>query len=104
MEHTTLKIGGMHCAGYVNSIERHVSAIDGVSRIEVNLANEKWVIDYDPVKVGLLDIEKAVQDVGYRVVYETVLLKVGGITNSSDAQRLEQSIAGMQGVRSASAN
>lgn len=104
MEHTTLKIGGMHCAGCVNSIQRHVSAIEGVSRVEVNLANEKAVVDYDPAKVGLQDIEKAVQNVGYRVVYETVSLKVGGITDSSDAQRLEQGIAGMQGIRSASVN
>src|SRR6476660_9678328 len=104
MEHTTLKIGGMHCAGCVNSIQRHVSAIEGVFRMEVNLANEKAIIDNDPTKVGLPDIEKAVQDVGYRVVYETVSLKVGGITDSSDAQRLEQSIEGMQGVRSAPVN
>ena len=30
---TLLKIGGMHCAGCVNSIQRHVSTIEGVSKV-----------------------------------------------------------------------
>ena len=69
----------------VSTRSRDTFPIGGVSRIEVNLANEKTVIDYDPTKVSLLDIEKAVQDAGYRVVYEKVSLKVRGITDSSDA-------------------
>ena len=76
MKHTMPKIGGMHRARCVNSIQRHVSAIEGIGRVEVSLASEKAVVDYDPAKVSLPDIEKAVQDVGYRVVYETVSLKV----------------------------
>ena len=104
MKHIMLEIGGMHCAGCVNSIQKRVSTIEGTTRVEVNLAREKAVIDYDPAKVSLPDIEKAVEDVGYRVVYETVSLKVGGITDSSDAQRLERAIASMEGVKSASVN
>ena len=69
----------------VSTRSRDTFPIGGVSIIEVNLANEKTVIDYDPTKVSLLDIEKAVQDAGYRVVYEIVSLKVRGITDSSDA-------------------
>ncbi|MEO9295405.1 MAG: heavy metal translocating P-type ATPase [Nitrososphaera sp.] len=104
MKHATLKIGGMHCAGCVNSIQRHVSSIEGISKVEVNLASERAAVDYDPAKVGLPEIEKAVQEAGYRVIYETVSLRVEGITDSSDAQRLERGIASMEGVRSASVN
>ncbi|AIF84261.1 copper/silver-translocating P-type ATPase [Candidatus Nitrososphaera evergladensis SR1] len=99
-----LKIGGMHCAGCVNSIQRHVSTVDGVSKVEVNLASEKAAVEFDPAKVGLPDIEKAIEEVGYKVVYEKVSLKVGGITDSADAQRLEEGVSRMEGVRSASAN
>ena len=101
---TLLKIGGMHCAGCVNSIQRHVSTIEGVSKVEVNLVSEKAAVEYDPARVGIDEIEKAVRDVGYKVVYENISLKVEGITDSSDAQHLEQGLAKMEGVRTASVN
>jgi Cu+-exporting ATPase len=101
---TMLKIGGMHCAGCVNSIQRHVSTVDGVSKVEVSLASEKAAVEFDPAKVGLPDIEKAIEEVGYKVVYEKVSLEVEGITDSADAQRLEEGISRMEGIRSASAN
>lgn len=75
IKRTVVKIGGMHCAGCVNSIQRHVANLQGVGKIEVNLANEK-----------------AIEEIGYRVVYEKVALVVEGITDSSDERRLEQSI------------
>lgn len=99
-----LKIGGMHCAGCVNSIQRYVSSIQGVSKVEVNLANEKAVVEYNPAQVKLDDIERAIEEVGYKVVYEKVVLKVEGISDSSDAQRLEQSLARLEGVRLVSVN
>jgi Cu+-exporting ATPase len=54
---TVVKIGGMHCAGCVNSIQRHVSNLQGVSKIEVNLANER-AMEYDPAQVKMGAIEK----------------------------------------------
>ncbi|WP_415282388.1 heavy metal translocating P-type ATPase [Candidatus Nitrososphaera sp. FF02] len=101
---TLLKIGGMHCAGCVNSIQRYVSTIDGVSKVEVNLASEKAAVEFDPEKTSLPDIEKAVEGAGYRVVYEKVSLKIGGMSDPADAQRIEQAVSRMEGVRSASAN
>ncbi|NOJ27979.1 MAG: heavy metal translocating P-type ATPase [Nitrososphaera sp.] len=99
-----LKIGGMHCAGCVNSIQRYVSNIHGISKVEVNLANERAVVEYDSARVRLDDIEKAIEQVGYSVVYENVILKVEGISDSSDAQRLEQSLARLEGIRQAFVN
>jgi Cu+-exporting ATPase len=101
---TVIKIGGMHCAGCVNSIQRHVSNLQGVSKIEVNLANEKAMLEYDPAQVKMGAIEKAIEEIGYRVVYEKVALVVEGITDSSDGRMLEQGIGGMEGVRSSSIN
>ncbi|NHI04502.1 hypothetical protein DYY67_2074 [Candidatus Nitrosotalea sp. TS] len=34
---TVLKIGGMHCAGCVSSIQRCISDVPGVNKVEVNL-------------------------------------------------------------------
>ena len=84
---TAIKIGGMHCAGCVNAIQGYVSDLSGVNKVEVNLANEKAVLEYNPSEIKLDTIEKAIEEVGYKVVFEKLVLKVGGISDSSDAQR-----------------
>lgn len=94
----------MHCAGCVNSIQKHIFTLDSVSKVEVNLANEKAVVEFDSAKVGLHEIEKAIDEVGYRVIYEKVSMKVEGITDVEDARRLEEAISRMEGVRSVFAN
>ena len=101
---TLLKIGGMHCAGCVNSIQRYVSTLQGISNVEVNLANERAVIEYDPSKIKIGAIEEAIRASGYRVIYEKIILSIEGITDSSDASRLEQNISQMEGVRNVSVN
>lgn len=101
---TVVKIGGMHCAGCVNAIQGYVKDIPGVSKVEVNLANEKAVLEYDQSKVKIDAIEKAIQEIGYKVVYEKVALTVQGISDSSDAERLEQRLKQIEGIRSVSVN
>lgn len=101
---TVIKIGGMHCAGCVNAIQGYVSDLSGINKVEVNLANEKAVLEYNPSKIKLDAIEKAIEEVGYKVVYEKLALKVGGISDSSDAERLEQNLLYVEGIRSASVN
>ena len=86
---TAIKIGGMHCAGCVNAIQGYVLDLPGISKIEVNLANEKATLEYDQSRVRLDTIEKAIEEVGYKVVYEKLGLNIGGISDSSDAERLE---------------
>lgn len=101
---TTIKIGGMHCAGCVTAIQNYVSDLQGVKKCEVNLGAEKAVLEFDPSVVDLTTIEKAIEEVGYRVVYEKLTVKVGGITDSSDADRLEKRLRDLEGVRYASVN
>ena len=101
---TAIKIGGMHCAGCVSSIQGFVKDLPGVTKIEVNLANEKAVLEYDPTKIKLDAVEKAIEEIGYSVVYEKLVLKVAGISDSADAEKLEANLKQMEGVKSASVN
>jgi len=101
---TTIKIGGMHCAGCVNAIQNYVSDIKGIKKCEVNLAAEKAVLEYDQSQVNLSDIENAIKEAGYKVVYEKLTIKIGGLTDSSDAERLEKLISKLEGVRSSPVN
>lgn len=101
---TAIKIGGMHCAGCVNSIQNYVMALPGVKKCEVNLAAEKAVLEFDPSHTDLSKIENAIQEVGYKVVYEKLTLKLGGITDSSDAENLEKKLRNIEGIKYASVN
>ena len=101
---TTIKIGGMHCAGCVNAIQNYVSDINGVKKCEVNLAAEKAVLEYDQSQVNLSDIENAIKEAGYKVVYEKLIIKIGGLTDSTDAERLENLLKHLEGVRASPVN
>lgn len=104
LKRTAIKIGGMHCAGCVNSIQNYVSNLDGVKKCEVNLASEKALLEFDPKSVDISSIEKAIHEAGYKVVYEKLTIKISGITDSSDADNLEKRILELEGVKYASVN
>lgn len=101
---TTLKIGGMHCAGCVNAIQNHVMEIDGVTKCEVNLAAEKATLEFDPSITNLAIIERAVEEIGYKVVYEKLTVKIGNMTDSSDANRIEKRLKELAGIKYVSAS
>ena len=101
---TVLKIGGMHCAGCVNSIQNYVSKLDGVQKCEVNLASQKASLEFDPSLVDLSKIENAIRTAGYAVVYEKLTMKISGITDSSDANNLERKLRNIAGIKDASIN
>lgn len=101
---TVLKIGGMHCAGCVNSIQGFLSELNGLKEVEVNLATEKAAIEFDPTQIRLDAIEKAIAEIGYKVVYEKLTLNIAGISDSSDSERIEKNLDQMEGIRTVSVN
>lgn len=99
-----LRIGGMHCAGCTRAIQGYLMDMDGIKDCDVNLATEKAVIEYDPAMINLRRIEQAIEEVGYKVVYDKVSLHVSMLTDVSDAVRLEGILKGIEGIRDASVN
>ncbi len=104
LKRTAVRIGGMHCAGCVNSIQSFVVGLDGVKKCEVNLASEKALIEFDPLSVNMSKIEKAIQDAGYKVIHEKLTLNVAGLTDSSDSDKLEKKLQKFEGIEHASVN
>jgi Cu+-exporting ATPase len=78
--------------------------LKGVKRCEVNLAAEKATLEFDPVSVDLATIENAVQEAGYKVVFEKLSAKISNITDAGDADRLEARIKELEGIKNASVN
>ena len=66
-ETETLKVGGMHCASCVATVEKVLKGIEGVSDASVNLATETARVIYDPDAVAYEEFVKAVGDVGYEI-------------------------------------
>lgn len=61
----TLRVRGMssqHCAGVVESSLRK---LDGIKNVDASFAIERAIIDFDPNKVTLEKIRKAIVDAGY---------------------------------------
>ncbi len=73
-----LKISGMHCASCALNVERALQGRDDVYDARVNLANETAVVEYDPAKATLADLERTVTNAGYEVVRNEVTVRIGG--------------------------
>ncbi len=63
----TLPIIGMTCANCAATIERNVRKLPGIEAANVNLANERLTVTYDPALVGHTEIVERVRKAGYDV-------------------------------------
>lgn len=79
----TLKVEGMTCAACSRAVERASKKLDGVVEANVNLASEKLNITYDPSKVKVSDIKKAIEKAGYKALDDE-------ITIDKDKEKKEQ--------------
>ncbi len=68
MQTLTLPVEGMTCASCVVRVEKALKNIAGVQDVSVNLASEKARIEFDPTRVTLDQLQKAVSDSGYALI------------------------------------
>lgn len=99
-----LKVAGMTCAMCARTIEHSLQDLDGTTDAEVNLGNETVRLEYDPSRLKLADLEKAVTDVGYEVVHERVTIKVGGMTCVMCVGAIEDALKRLDGITGANVN
>jgi Cu+-exporting ATPase len=65
LEHTTIPIKGMHCAGCVGTVERALRSVPGVVEAQVNLATEQATVAYVPTSVDNDTLRQAITRAGY---------------------------------------
>ena len=58
-------VGGMTCSACSAHVEKSVSKVNGVSKVEVNLLTNSMTVEYDPSVCGKTDIIHAVEQGGY---------------------------------------
>jgi Cu+-exporting ATPase len=103
-----LPIKGMHCASCAITIEKSLKKISGVKNANVNFASEKANVEYDAGKASEKDLEKAVEDAGYKVIKTgkegTVALRVRGMSSQHCAGIVESSLRKLDGVENVDAS
>ena len=99
-----LNISGMTCASCAATVEKSLLRLSGVAGARVNLANQRAVVEYASVKLGLADLEKAVTDAGYGVLNEKITLKIGGMTCTSCAKTVRNALEKLDGISGVNVN
>lgn len=99
-----LPVSGMTCASCVSHVEGALKEIPGVSQVVVNLGTNKASLTYDPQRVALTDMQRAVEDVGYGIPTSELTLDVSGMTCASCVAHVEEALNELSGVQEAAVN
>ena len=97
----TLPVTGMTCANCATTIERNVRKLPGVSVANVNLANEKLTVAFDPAQLDERGIMTRVERIGYGIPTGKIELPITGLRDNSDALALEKALSRQNGVLAA---
>jgi len=92
-----ISVKGMTCVNCAAAIQKDISKLVGVKAANVNYANEKAVVEFDPAAVGLAKFISSINELGYRAITETVTLPVLDL-DVSRVRELEQVITSIDGV------
>ncbi len=65
MQTKNLNITGMMCDACVGHVKKALLNVDGVEKADVSLATHTATVTYDPAKVQISQMTKAVADEGY---------------------------------------
>ncbi len=98
-----LKISDMFSEAHALEIKNTLLSLNGVIDAKVSFKNGTVKVKYDPTKLKIADIEKAVKNAGYKVIKE-VTLKIGGMTCASCVRTIENSLKKLDGTLSVNVN
>lgn len=104
MREKTLEIMGMTCSSCAASIEKSLSKIDGVEKVNVNLALNTTTFFYDNNKINISQVIEKIEGLGYSVILDKVDFDVSGMTCSACAASIEKALNNLPGVSKANIN
>lgn len=95
-----LPVTGMTCANCVAAIERTLKKLNAVSRVAVNLATGRVLVEYDPSVLTISHLIARIKRAGYGVVTSEAEFAVTGLSDIVDMERLINDLKGITGVLS----
>jgi len=93
----------MTCVNCAAAIQKDISKLVGVTSANVNYANEKAVVEFDPALIGLEQFVSSIHESGYQAVTESVTIPVLDL-DVSRVKELEEIAASIDGVLKAPVN
>jgi mercuric ion binding protein len=66
MQTVKMPVDGMVCNACQSNVKKTIKSIDGVTDVEVNLEKKYALFTFDPNKVKVEQVQKAVSDKGYK--------------------------------------
>lgn len=67
MNTTLLTVTGMSCMGCVSSVKNLLSALPGVTAVDVDLASGRVEVTHDPARTDIQALRNAIEAGGYSV-------------------------------------
>jgi len=108
---TQIEIRGMHCASCVARVEDALARVPGVEAAQVNLATSRALITHDAETAPPEALVAAIRAAGFEAEAPTarpassrLQMRIRGMHCASCVARVEQALAGLPGVISASVN
>jgi Cu+-exporting ATPase len=98
-----IPVKGMTCVNCAAAIQKDISKLVGVKSANVNYANEKAVVEFDPSVVGLDRFVSSIKELGYQAVTEKVTIPVIDL-DASRVRELEGIVSSIDGVLNVSVN
>ncbi|MFQ5988629.1 MAG: heavy metal translocating P-type ATPase, partial [Candidatus Methylomirabilales bacterium] len=95
---------GMHCASCASRIEKALRAVPGVQDSAVNFGAERAEVRFIPSQTSAEALHRVVQDLGYEVPHEEVVIPIEGMHCASCVSRIEKGLTSVPGVIRASVN
>jgi Cu+-exporting ATPase len=65
-----LPVAGMDCADCAVKVERVLGRLDGVEHAHVSLSAERATVVFDPGRVSIAAMTRAIEALGYKVTLE----------------------------------
>ncbi|HYA86157.1 MAG TPA: heavy metal translocating P-type ATPase, partial [Nitrospirota bacterium] len=94
---TVIPVKGMTCVNCATAIQKDISKLIGVKSANVNYANEKAVIEFDPAAIGIDKFITSINELGYKAVTETTTIPIIDL-DVSRLQELERVLFPIDGV------
>ncbi len=85
---------GMTCSACSAHVDKAVSSLRGVKRVNVNLLTNSMEVDFDPDVISEIDIKDAVSKAGYTMVLDSPTTNSVGVTHVVRNDIIKLSISG----------
>lgn len=99
-----LPISGMTCAACVSHVSHALEELPVVTDVNVSLASEKASIQLSDSSLRVAEFAEALEDAGYGIATDKMILAVGGMTCAACVVHIEDALSDVDGVISAGVN